>query len=111
MSEERQPATPEEETSLTPSEAGPGEGVDSEEDLLRLPVSMQRIFSATLSGPLRNPLLDKLNADHIASLIAAADKDRDRALDDRRNARKWQAVILALLVLPIAVLLGYFGFL
>lgn len=56
-------------------------------------------------------MLDKLNAEHIASLIAAADKDRDRALADRRNARKWQAVILALLVLPIALLLGYFGFL
>ena len=111
MPEEQRPASPEEETSLTRPDAALGEGADSEEAPLSLPVSVERVFSATLSGPLRNPLLDKLNAEHIASLIAAADKDRDRALEDRRNARKWQAVIIALLVLPIALLLGYFGFL
>ena len=111
MPEEQQPASPEEGTSLTRPDAAPGEGADSEEVPLRFPVSVERVFSAALSGPLRNPLLDKLNAEHIAALIAAADKDRDRALADRRNARKWQAVILALLVLPIALLLGYFGFL
>lgn len=118
MPEEQHSAIPEEERSLAPQEPAPAdvsEALIPPEILGKLPVEVRRLiqssFSATIYGSPRNPLLDKLNADHIASLIAAADKDRNRALEDRRNARKWQAVILALLVLPIAVLLGYFGFL
>ena len=79
--------------------------------MVSLPVSLRRMFSATLSGPLRNPLLDKLTAEHISSLISAADKDRDRALEDRRNARKWQSVISILIIIVVALLLGYFAFL
>ena len=111
MPEEQQPAAPEEETALTRPDAAPGEGADSEEVPLRFPVSVERVFSAALSGPLRNPLLDKLNAEHISSLISAADKDRDRALEDRKHSRKWLAVLVALIFIPIALLLGYFAFL
>lgn len=118
MPEDHPPAIPEEERSLAPQGPAPADGSESPippEILERFPAEARRLiqssFSATIHGSPRNPLLDKLNAEHIASLISAADKDRDRALEDRRNARKWQAVILALLVLPIALLLGYFGFL
>lgn len=111
MPEEGRPASPEEGNPIAPQETELPESVDPEEALVSLPVSLQRVFSATVSGPLRNPLLDKLTADHISSLISAADKDRDRALEDRRNARKWHAIILAMLVIPIALLLGYFAFL
>lgn len=111
MPEEIRPASPEEGDPIAPPETTPSEGVDPEEALVSLPVSLRRMFAATVSGPLRNPLLDKLTAEHISSLISAADKDRDRALEDRRNARKWQAITLAMLVIPIALLLGYFAFL
>ncbi len=111
MPEEIRPASPEEGNPIAPQETTPSEGVDPEEALVSLPVSLRRMFSATLSGPLRNPLLDKLTAEHISSLISAADKDRDRALEDRRNARKWQSVISILIIIVVALLLGYFAFL
>ena len=118
MAEERHPAIPEEEAPLTPLETSPDESdaVPIPPEILEsLPVGVRRrvlsSFSATLSGRLPNPLLDKLNAEHISSLISLADKDRDRALEDRKHSRKWLAAILALFVIPVAVLLGYFAFL
>ena len=39
------------------------------------------------------------------------EKERERAIADRRNARKWQAVIAALLVFSLVFLLGYFAYL
>ena len=38
-------------------------------------------------------------------------KEREREIADRRNARKWQAVIAAILVFSIVFLLGYFTYL
>ena len=58
-----------------------------------------------------NPMLEKLTSEHISSLIEAVDKDGERALEDRKHSRIWQTVIVALLVIPIAILLGYFAFL
>ena len=118
MPEEQHPAIPEEERSLAPQEPAPADVSEAPippEILARLPVEVRRLiqssFSTTIYGSPRNPLLDKLNADHIASLISAADKDRDRALEDRKHSRKWLAVLVALIFIPIALLLGYFGFL
>lgn len=120
MPEEQSPVTPEEERAITPQEAVPAEVDDipiPQEVLERLPAgARQRLIQSftsatTIYGPPRNPLLDKLNADHISSLISAADKDRDRALEDRKHSRKWLAVLVALIFIPIALLLGYFAFL
>ena len=44
-------------------------------------------------------------------MIAVEDKDGDRALEDRKHSRKWLAVFMALVIIPVAVLLGYFAFL
>ena len=39
------------------------------------------------------------------------EKERARVIADRQNARKWRAVIVAVLVLSIVSLLGYFAYL
>ena len=115
MPEENSSALPEEQSSTSRQDVPPVEyaGPTSPEDLERFPASMGRIVrhSVSYSGPLPNPLLEKLTPEHITSLIDTADRNRARALEDRKHSRKWSAIIMALVVIPIGLLLGYFAFL
>ena len=120
MPEEQLPAVPNEEGSTSQGDSPLEDNAEipiPSEVLEKLPVEMRGVIaqsfsaSAMVSGPMHNPMLEKLTSEHISSLIEAVDKDGDRALEDRKHSRIWQTVIVALLVIPIAILLGYFAFL
>ena len=81
----------------------------------KLPAHLQRVIqhsiSATVMGNFPNPIVDKLTAEHISSMIAADEREGVRILEDQKHARNWQSIIAVLIIIAVSVLLGYFGFL
>ena len=114
MSEEHSPALPEENPPMAPQGAASEDPLPSE-IVGKLPAHLQRVIqhsiSATVMGNFPNPIVDKLTAEHISSMIAADEREGVRILEDQKHARNWQSIIAVLIIIAVSVLLGYFGFL
>ena len=114
MSEEHSPALPEENAPRAPQEATPEDTLPAE-IVEKLPAHLQRVIqhsiSATVMGNFPNPIADKLTAEHISAMIAADEREGVRALEDQKHARNWQSIIAVLIIIAVALLLGYFAFL
>lgn len=99
---------------MAPQEAASEDPLPSE-IVGKLPAHLQRVIqhsiSATVMGNFPNPIVDKLTAEHISSMIAADEREGVRILEDQKHARNWQSIIAVLIIIAVSVLLGYFGFL
>ncbi len=90
----------------TNEEAANALGIDPEV-LGQLPPEARRIVKEmflSVSGPMRHPVLSKITADHISTLLEQSGKDDERLFQDRGSARKY-GVFYALLAVALFVFL------
>ena len=94
---------------MAPQEAASEDPLPSE-IVGKLPAHLQRVIqhsiSATVMGNFPNPIVDKLTAEHISSMIAADEREGVRILEDQKHARNWQSIIAVLIIIAVSVSLG-----
>ena len=85
------------------------------EVLDRLPAAQREqvleFFAANMqvSGPMPNPILNKLEPQHITDIIAVASKTVDSTSSDRKHSRLFNFLALALLVAAALIVLLVFA--
>lgn len=72
---------------------------------------VREFFAASMqvSGPMSNPLLNKLEPQHITDIIALSSKTVDATTSDRKNSRLFNFLGFALLVAAVLVVLLAFA--
>lgn len=58
----------------------------------------QSLIAAVYSGPVPNPIAEKITSDHITQLITARNQDAEREHVDRKDTRRWATVLIGLCV-------------
>ena len=110
--------TPAEEDSLSPKnseEPPPPDPPIPPEVLDGLPAEQQervrRFFATSMQvfGPMANPLLNKLEPQHLTDIIALRSKTVDATTSDRKNSRLFNFLALALLVTAALTILLVFA--
>lgn len=57
---------------------------------------VQSLTAAVYSGPVPNPIAEKITSDHITQLITARNQDAEREHVDRKDTRRWATVLIGL---------------
>ena len=109
------PTGDEDSTSPKGNEEPPPDPPIPPEALDKLPAEQrEQVFeffaaSTQVSGPMANPLLNKLEPQHITDIIALSSKTVDAIAGDSKNSRLFNFLALALLVAAAVVVLLVFA--